>query len=69
MGVSPKLLPENLFFNFLATNFHAGNRGSNPLGDASNYKGLQIFCSPFLLPVFFYAQFSYYHFMLLRLFC
>jgi hypothetical protein len=25
------------FFNLLATNFHADNRGSNPLGDAMQY--------------------------------
>ena len=31
--------------------FHAGNRGSNPLGDATNkIKGLEDILSPFLVP-------------------
>jgi hypothetical protein len=28
--------------NFDVSLFHAGNRGSNPLGDASKFKGLQL---------------------------
>jgi hypothetical protein len=34
--------------------FHAGDRGSNPLGDATySIKGLQEIVSPFLMPIFY----------------